>query len=141
MTNMLIWIILAWLSLTPPQPQQFTLTVTVTDIETQEGILRVGLFDQGERFMERNQAFRSVEVPVNNSSETVTFENLPQGNYAISLYHDANNNGTCDRNMFGIPKEPYAFSNNFRPRFSAPDFEDCQFEFRKDTLLSIRLLN
>ncbi|HAV53612.1 MAG TPA: hypothetical protein DCX41_01580, partial [Aequorivita sp.] len=93
-----------------------------------EGSLRIGLFDKGDRFLERDQAFRSVNIPVKSSSETFTFKNLPKGNYAISLYHDVNDNDTCDRNMFGIPKEPYAFSNNFKPLFSAPDFEDCRFE-------------
>ncbi len=138
---MIHWILFAWFAIMPAQPENFTLTVTVTDIETPEGSLRIGLFDKGDRFLERDQAFRSVNIPVKSSSETFTFKNLPKGNYAISLYHDVNDNDTCDRNMFGIPKEPYAFSNNFKPLFSAPDFEDCRFEFKNNTQLSIKLLN
>jgi uncharacterized protein (DUF2141 family) len=44
--------------------------------------------------------------------------------------------------MFGAPKEPFAFSNNVVPRFSAPKFEECKFDFSKDgQVISINLLD
>jgi uncharacterized protein (DUF2141 family) len=30
--------------------------------------------------------------------------------------------------MLGVPTEPFAFSNNIRPKFSAPDFNECKFK-------------
>ncbi|MGO3184320.1 MAG: DUF2141 domain-containing protein [Aequorivita sp.] len=117
-----------------------TLTVTIENISTLDGTLEVGLFDKGERFMEEGQAYKSVSIDVKNDSETFVFKDLPKGDYAISLYHDANSNGTCDRNFFGIPKEPYAFSNNFKPKFSKPTFEDCQFNLTSDKSMKIELI-
>lgn len=117
-----------------------TLTVTIHDIKNIEGNLEVGLFNKSDRFLEEGQAYKSVSIKVEGDSETFVFENLPKGDYAISLYHDENANGTCDRNFFGIPKEPYAFSNNFKPKFSPPSFEDCQFELKGDQSLQIKLL-
>ena len=117
-----------------------TLTVTINNIKNMEGTLEVGLFNNNGRFLEEGQAFKSISVEVENGSETFVFKNLPKGDYAISLYHDENANGTCDRNFFGIPKEPYAFSNNFKPKFSAPTFKDCQFELTEDKSIKIELL-
>src|SRR5690606_27520419 len=103
------------------------LTVTVSNIKHKKGSLEIALFNNGDRFMERGQSFKNISVMVKSDSETVVFRDLPKGTYAISLYHDKNSNGDCDRNFLGIPNEPYAFSNNFRPRFSRPTFKDCEF--------------
>ncbi|WP_052695484.1 DUF2141 domain-containing protein [Hymenobacter sp. AT01-02] len=52
---------------------------------------------------------------------------LPNGEWAVAITQDTNNNDKLDKNMVGIPTEPFAFSNNVRPRLSPPDFEDCKF--------------
>lgn len=49
------------------------------------------------------------------------------GQYIVATYFDANGNRTMDRGLFGIPREPYAFSNNVRNRFSEPDLSDQRF--------------
>lgn len=118
-----------------------SLTVTIDHIKNIEGTLEIGLFDNGERFLEEGQAYKSISVKVESSSETVVIENLPAGTYAISLYHDKNSDGKCNRNFFGIPTEPYAFSNNFRPKFSAPSFEDCEFTLNSNHSIKIELKN
>lgn len=118
-----------------------TLTVTINNIKTMEGSLKVGLYTNNGRFLEEGQTFQNISVEVENDSETFVFKNVPKGVYAISLYHDENSNGTCDRNLFGIPKEPYAFSNNFKPKFSAPTFADCQFELSSNKSLNIELIH
>lgn len=47
------------------------------------------------------------------SGEVVArFENLPAGDYAVKAFHDVDGDGQMDANPFGIPIEPYAFSNN-----------------------------
>lgn len=117
------------------------LTLTISNIKDLEGSIEIGVFDVGDRFLQEGQALKSVSIEVKNSSETVVIRNLPKGNYAISLYHDKNSNGKCDRNFIGIPKEPYAFSNNFKPKFSAPTFQDCEFEMNSDQSMEISLIH
>ena len=117
------------------------LTLTINNIKNIEGTLEIGLFNDGEHFLESGHAFRSVSVEVKSNSETIVIKDLPQGTYAISLYHDENSNGICDRNFVGIPKEPYAFSNNFRPKFSKPTFADCKFDLGSDPSMEIKLIN
>lgn len=67
---------------------------------------------------------------------------LPNGVYAIAIYQDLNGNGKLDTNFFGIPKEPFGFSNNKVPIFSEPSFEQCRFQFNQEKQkISIKLLN
>ncbi|MDP2687824.1 MAG: DUF2141 domain-containing protein [Aequorivita sp.] len=118
-----------------------TLTINISNIENIQGNLKLGLFNSNEGFMERDRAFKTVSVKVKSNTEIVVIENLPSGNYAISMYHDENSDDECNRNFLGIPTEAYAFSNNFKPKFSAPSFEDCEFPLNSDQTLKIVLNN
>lgn len=66
---------------------------------------------------------------------------LPAGRYAYSVLHDLNQNQYTDKNLVGYPKEPYGFSNNIRPWYKAPSFDECAFELRADTRHEVRLLD
>jgi len=52
---------------------------------------------------------------------------VPPGQYAVRLFHDVNGNGQFDTNPFGIPTEPFAFSNNARGRFGPATWEEAVF--------------
>jgi uncharacterized protein (DUF2141 family) len=52
---------------------------------------------------------------------------LAPGEYAFFAYHDVDNNGELKQNPFGMPTEPYAFSNNFKLQFSKPPFAKLKF--------------
>ncbi|MDD4150859.1 MAG: DUF2141 domain-containing protein, partial [Bacteroidales bacterium] len=41
--------------------------------------------------------------------------------------------------LLGIPKEPFAFSNNVEPKLSKPTFEECKFSFEGNLVLLVRL--
>ncbi len=57
---------------------------------------------------------------------------LPIGEYAISAFYDTNHNGELDKNLLGIPTEPYGFSNNARGSFGPAKFEDAAFTIHAD---------
>lgn len=74
-------------------------------------------------------------------SQNPTFsKKLAADTYAFSAYIDTNGNGKLDKNLFGIPTEPYCFSNNFTPKFSKPGFEDCSFEHHKNQDFNIKMI-
>ena len=74
-------------------------------------------------------------------SATMDFDGLTPGKYAMVCYHDENSNGKFDENMLGMPKEGYCFSNNIKPRFSAPSFDQCAFDYKGgDQSISITML-
>jgi len=55
------------------------------------------------------------------------FLDLPEGEYAIAVYHDANGNGKMDSNLMGIPTEDYAFSNNAVGKMGPPSYDQAKF--------------
>lgn len=52
---------------------------------------------------------------------------LPLGDYALTAFHDIDNDGELDTSFIGMPKEPIAMSNNAVARFGPPKFEDAVF--------------
>ena len=128
------------LMLIPGVDKNPRLKPTIENINSIEGYIKIGIFDKEEFFLKKGKAFKKYSIKVTKNSETIVIDNLPKGNYAISLYHDKNSDGICNLNILGIPKEPYGFSNNFKPRFTAPDFNDCKFELLKDLSIAIKLI-
>jgi len=55
---------------------------------------------------------------------------LPAGEYALVVYHDANGNGRLDKNFVGIPKEPLGFSNSYWPQ-GPPTFSHAVFRIEE----------
>lgn len=52
--------------------------------------------------------------------------NVAPGEYALLVHFDENDNGVIDRNFIGIPKEPLAFSNGYRPK-GPPNYSRAAF--------------
>lgn len=117
-----------------------TLKLTIENINSIEGNIIIGVFNNGEHFLQKGKAFKRYSLKVTKQTETIVIDNLPKGSYAISLYQDKNLDGICNLNLFGVPKEPYAFSNNIKPRLSAPSYNDCKFDLFKDSNIKIKLL-
>jgi uncharacterized protein (DUF2141 family) len=108
-------------------PQTGTIEIEVTGIkDLNNKNLQVGVFTKSG-FPKNNKTVYNQIVKVSSKTHKLYF-NIPPGTYAIALYHDLNNNNKIDKNFFGIPTEPYGFSNNFKPTLSEPSFSDCSFE-------------
>ena len=102
---------------------QNTITITVNNIDEAKGNVEISLYNQAEAFPHTKGRYKTGSAKVSGNSVTYQFKNVPKGDYAIALYHDVNANGEMDKNIFGIPKEPYGFSNNIVPKMSAPNFK------------------
>jgi uncharacterized protein (DUF2141 family) len=115
------------------------LTVKVIGIEKIKGQILIGIYDSKESFPLEDKAFTGAAIEVNSESIEYTFENIPNGTYCVALLHDENLNGFMDKGLFGIPKEGYAFSNNFFGTLSAPKFEQISFIVEKNEIIEIKL--
>jgi len=101
------------------------LTIIVKNIQVNKGSIVLAVFNSANSFLKKPVA----QQIVNASYETMEFSfDLPDGDYAVAIYQDANSNRELDKSWLGFPKESYAFSKNFRPAFSAPQFNDCRFK-------------
>ncbi|MCK9451173.1 MAG: DUF2141 domain-containing protein [Bacteroidales bacterium] len=115
------------------------LTIHIQNIKALEGDIRIGVFNTSEDFLKQGFTFKKYKTAVRNTTETIVIEDLPKGEYAFMLYHDKNADAEMNRNILGIPKEAFAFSNNVRPKFAKPTFEDCKFFLEDDLVLEVSL--
>ncbi|WP_440614519.1 DUF2141 domain-containing protein [Candidatus Pelagibacter sp. HIMB1748] len=122
-----------------------TVIVKVSNIE-KKGEMHLAIYDDAEVFEnddgEKGGAaegiIQGVIEDVETGSVTYTFE-LPDGTYAIGIFVDKNYNNKMDRNLFGVPKEQFGFSNNAKGKFGPPSFEDASFTVSSDMKLEINL--
>ncbi len=115
--------------------------VKVTNLDKVKGILYIGWYNQSEAFRVNEKAIYREKIVVNNQTEwNVVFKNIPKGKYAIAVFLDENDNYKLDKNIFGVPKEKYGFSNNILPSLRAATFEESAFELtQQDIIINIKL--
>lgn len=90
------------------------------------GKLYIQLFRGEENYKAGKPAAATVVSPTK-SSAVVNFQNLEEGDYALRFYHDQNDNGELETNLFGMPTEGYGFSNNARPNYGPVSYESAKF--------------
>ncbi|MCK0130202.1 DUF2141 domain-containing protein [Flavobacteriaceae bacterium F08102] len=117
------------------------LTITIKNIKVLEGKIRIGVFNKSENFLKREAAIKHYYITIKNTTETIIINDLPKGDYGFSMFHDKNSDDEFNRNFLGIPKEPYGFSNNVTPTFSAPSYEQCKFSLMEDRIIEVALIN
>lgn len=102
------------------------LKLVIKGIDDLKGSMYIAVFDNEESFPDFGKQLVEKVLPVDSKTLNYTFKDLPDSDYAVAIFHDKNNNGKLDKNAFGIPLEPYGFSQNARARFSAPPFNDAK---------------
>lgn len=105
------------------------LRVVGTNIESDDGRFVVQVYESADTWLGDNwRTQQAVAVAGNRDGDSITLDfELPPGEYALSVYQDVDDDGKLKRNFIGIPKEPAGLSNNLRPRFGPPKFEDAKF--------------
>lgn len=116
-----------------------TINVEVSHIKNEKGSLVIGLYNIEETFPIKTEEYKSLILDANSTTLKGQFKKIPNGTYAIALFHDENSNEIMDKNFLGIPKEGYGFSNNAKAIFSAPSFDDAKFELNETTTIKIEM--
>ena len=120
-------------------PPPASLEITITGARSDKGVVRIALCPPAAGFPDCGQkAVRTAALPIIKGQARVVWSGLSEGNYALSVFHDANGNGKLDT-FAGIPREGYGFSRNppFRPR--APRWEEAVFSASGDSPAGIKL--
>ncbi len=124
-------------------PSDTRLIVLVENARSLDGVIRFTVYpNDPERFLKSGGPIRDLSHLPTPSALPVTEACiwLPgPGGYALSIFHDANDNGEMDETWIGLPAEGFGFSNN--PRlFGRPRLEQVLFEAPAgDTTINIRL--
>ncbi|WP_445386174.1 DUF2141 domain-containing protein [Robiginitalea sp. IMCC44478] len=118
---------------------QNTLEVRVEGVQTSEGLIQVALYNQKEGFLKIEGVFRSDSTKAKKGITQLKFEDLPEGEYALAIFHDENGNEKLDTNWIGIPREPMGFSNSRMKAFGPPSFEDCKLQIPSVSSISVQI--
>jgi uncharacterized protein (DUF2141 family) len=135
----LILSILALILLVSPQNNNFKLTVSVTGLKPLKGDLYISLHNRSEYFQVADSAFMKKRIAIKKETESVVFEGVPSGTYAIALYHDENLDGAMAATENGFPKEGYGFSVKSK-FFGRPKFEQAAFDVGGNDTVEIKMV-
>lgn len=109
-----------------------TLILKVGHLRSFKGNLMVFLWNNADAYLMKNAADYRVIVDLEKQENApvegaiqVKIDELPDGAYAMMLYHDENKSYDFDRNFVGIPLEGYAFGNKAQPKLGAPKFQEA----------------
>lgn len=105
--------------------EEIDVTIHIIGIEQQKGAVYAGLFDAETWSGDRRLATAKADIAGNEA--TLHLAAPHPGTYAIKMFHDLNGNGVLDK-TFGVPDEPYAFSNDAKAGFGPPKFTAAAFE-------------
>ena len=106
------------------------LVVVIKNIKLETGKINIALYD-GEKSFKDHVILEGARTDAKSPSVTVRFD-LDEGEYAIRVYHDVDSNGELNFNRMRMPNEPYAFSNNVKPRFGPPGWKRTKFSVGKE---------
>ena len=104
----------------------------ITDIDSDAGNMMIALYSSERNWLKIPH--EAMKGEIKNGTCKVRFENVPDGVYAISSYHDKNDNDNLDTNFLGIPKESTVSSNNAPARFGPPSWEDAKFRIKSESI-------
>ena len=106
-----------------------TLHVRMEGFENTDGEAGVAVWNAARGFPEEiEHALAATYATIQDVVAVAGFGQLEPGSYAITVYHDKNDNRRFDKNWLGMPKEDWGVSNNVRPRLRAPRFDEARLD-------------
>lgn len=125
MKNSILFAI-SFLAILALKSQTVNITVSIADVSSDKGVIRLYLFDKAEAFPDKiDLATKAMSAKAIKGTQQIKIEGVMPGNYAIAVFHDENNDGKLNANLIGIPKEPTGASNGAVGKMGPPKFKDA----------------
>ena len=121
---------------------EYTLTIEANSFKNDKGEVQFSLYNKDGTIPDKqlNLYFLKKRVQVKDGHAEATFKDLPKGKYAVSFYHDENNNGKIDKGLL-MPEEGVGLSNfktiNF---FHLPNFTAASFMLDKNMKKEMKVI-
>jgi uncharacterized protein (DUF2141 family) len=113
-------------SANPRPPGMCVLNVHATGFRNAKGLADAAVFNSPQGWPEGGNELTHDASPIVHGQSTVSLK-VPPGRYGVVVLHDENSNYKMDRDLLGIPKEGFGFSNNPNVLLKAPPFERASF--------------
>lgn len=128
---MTLAIFFGFLIITAQEKKSGTIQLQIDNMENDKGQMLIGLYDSEDNWL--SKIYVGKVAKITDGSAEITFKNVPLGVYAISVFHDEDNNGKL-KTFLGIPTESTGSSNNAPARFGPPKWEDAKFTLTEKTV-------
>ncbi len=120
--------------------ETYSITITVTNIRNNKGVIRFKFFDDSTPFP-HDTGFLKVVVDKKNivgGTFTKTFYGFKSQSMAIALLDDENNDLKLDMGWF-FPKEGHAFSDYYHSALRRPVYNDFKFVLKGDKKVVMKM--
>jgi len=124
------------------EEQRHSLVVKVDGLRNNVGVLQFTLYNKdGSVPDEKFKKYYKMKVGViNQNASTITFNNLPEGKYAVNILHDENKDGKIDKGWI-LPTEGIGFSNITKIGIgNKPNFKKASFELKANKTIQIKVI-
>jgi uncharacterized protein (DUF2141 family) len=111
-----------------------SLIVEVAGWQKAVGQVGIAVYNSRDTWLDDKATFRTTLMETRGTNVEWEFAKLPKGDYAVAAFHDVNNDGKLNRNLLGIPSEPYGFSNGVRGRFGPARWEQARISVTDGTM-------
>lgn len=118
---------------------QNLLTVEIQGVRTSSGNISIAVYNKENGFLKFESVFMSDSTNATAGITELMIRDLPDGEYALAVFHDENSNNVLDTNWLGIPKEPIGFSKGHMKTFGPPSFRECAIKINSDQAIKISL--
>lgn len=109
------------------------LMVNFTGIEEQQGAVMGVIFDSEAAYDGKGAPVRTIFVAADKAEIAAQLDGLAPGTYAMKLFHDLDGDHKMSSNPYGMPIEPFAFSNNAVGNMGPAKWADAKFEVKAGT--------
>lgn len=106
------------------EPEGTVIELEIININSDYGKMMIGLYDSKGNWL--NIPFKGAFGQILDGKSKATFSNIPAGTYAISVFHDDDDDGELNT-FLGIPTEDTGSSNDAPARFGPPKWEAAKF--------------
>jgi len=120
----------------------YSLTVHVTDLKSSKGVVQFSLYNTNGTIPDEKfkKYYLQEKSKITGNSSTITFKNLPEGEYAVSILHDENQNGKIDKKWL-YPTEGVGFSNMTSINLlNRPNFKKTKFKVEANKQIKIKII-
>ena len=117
---------------------QYSLSVEVKGVKSSTGNINIAIYNRSRGFLKYEEVFKVDRIAAQEVTTNFKIMDLPNGEYAVAIFHDENGNDKLDTNWLGIPKESVAFSNAKIKAFGPPSYKECAFNMNRDLDLKMQ---
>lgn len=121
--------------------QRYSLEVRVNNLRNEKGVIQFVLYTRTDNFPETEPKnyYRKKDGLISDSSSVITFSNVPEGLYALNVFHDENIDGKINKVLM-LPKEGIGFTNHDSIKFgNKPTFNSSSFQLNGDLVVDIKM--